>query len=104
MIRNLKEDQGLKDLYEAFSVIDSYELFYNFMLDIATPQEIKGFVERLQIAKILNEKKLSYREINKQTKISLVTITRVARFLNNESYGGYRFILQKIEKLKKDDK
>jgi TrpR-related protein YerC/YecD len=102
MIKNLKEDQGLKDLYEIFSLIDSYELFYNFMLDIATPQEIKGFIERLQIAKILNEKKLSYRQIHDKTKISLVTITRVARFLNHESYGGYKTILKKLEKLKND--
>jgi uncharacterized protein YerC len=41
---------------------------------------------------------LSYREIHKITRASLTTIGRVARFLRDESYGGYRNILKKEKK------
>ena len=39
---------------------------------------------------------MNQREIAKNVKCSIATITRVARFLNQEKYGGYRNILKTL--------
>lgn len=83
------------DLFQAFSLVDTVEEVQNFLIDLCTPSEIKAFKERWEVCQLLNEKKYSYREINKMTGASLTTIGRVARFLNEEKYGGYRAILAK---------
>ena len=67
-----------------------------FFIDLCTPAEIKAFVERWKVCQLLNEKKYSYRQISEITRASLTTIGRVARFLNEENYGGYRKMLEKI--------
>ena len=66
-----------------------------FMKDLCTPQEIKTFAERWHVCKILYQGELSYREINEHTGASFSTITRVARFLKDEEYHGYRKVLEK---------
>jgi uncharacterized protein YerC len=40
----------------------------------------------------------SYREIREITGSSTTTVTRVARFLNDEQYGGYKNLLRKMKK------
>lgn len=65
----------------------------NFLYDVATPQEIADMAVRFQIAKLLWTTQLSYLEIAAQTHTSTTTVTRVARFLNQEEYGGYRQVL-----------
>lgn len=66
---------------------------FNFLHDIATPQEIETLAQRFQIAKLLWTTNLSYVEIANKTGASTTTVTRVARFLNQEPFGGYRQVL-----------
>ncbi len=68
----------------------------NFLHDLCTPQEIRSLNERWRVAQLLNTNTLSYREISEKTGASLTTIGRVARFLKDENYGGYRLMLQKL--------
>ena len=84
------------DLYKAFSNIKTEKEFQNFLKDICTPSEIKALKERWAIAQLLYLGKLSQREIAEKLNVSITTVTRVARFLNHESYKGYKTILNHI--------
>ena len=84
------------DLFEAIAALEDAKDAKNFFTDLCTPAEIKAFIERWRVCQLLSEKKYSYRQINEMTHASLTTIGRVARFLNEENYGGYRKMLEKI--------
>ncbi|MDR0552791.1 MAG: trp operon repressor [Holosporales bacterium] len=84
------------DLFKAFSLLDTPEEAKKFLADICTPQEIKALSERWEVCQLLAPGNLSYREIKEITGTSTTTITRVARFLNNEPNCGYKTILAKI--------
>lgn len=96
---SLDEEQ----LYGAVLELKDVEECFNFFRDLCTPAEIKALKERWRIAQILDEGELSYREIALETGASLATIGRVARFLKDESFQGYRKIIDRV-KLKKVNK
>lgn len=93
----MKIDERFKNLSKILADIDQAQDIQNFMLDLCTPQEIKAMSERWEICCLLHHTRLSYREIHQKTGVSLTTIGRVARFLNNESYEGYKKVLIKGE-------
>jgi TrpR-related protein YerC/YecD len=68
-----------------------------FLTDLCTPAELRALVARWQVAKLLDAGDLSYREISEQTGASTTTVGRVARFLNEESYQGYRIALDRVQ-------
>lgn len=86
----------MKSLYEAFAEIKTEKEFSFFLKDLCTPQEIKDLSERWRIAQLLFDGSLSYREIARQVGVSITTVTRVARFLKDESHQGYAHILNRI--------
>lgn len=88
-------DNEEESLYKAILRLKNLNDCQAFFKDLCTPKEIKDMKERLQIAKLLLQGNLSYREINEKTKVSLTTITRVARFLTQEPYQGYKLVLGK---------
>ena len=67
----------------------------SFLTDLCTPYEIRALKERWKVCQLLAIGDLSYRDIHKITGASLTTIGRVARFLRDESHGGYRNLLKK---------
>jgi TrpR-related protein YerC/YecD len=83
-------------LYKALSALKGPEEMCLFLADICTPKEIDQLAERWEIAKLLDEGKLSYRDIAAQTGASTTTVARVNRFLNQEPHQGYRIALQKL--------
>ncbi len=85
-------------LYEAFLALKSPEEVHVFLKDLCTPQELSSMTERWRICQILHNAPLSYRQIKAEVGASLVTIGRVARFLKEEPYGGYRLLLDRLEK------
>ncbi len=85
-----------KQLYEAILHLSTVEDCYAFFHDLCTPSELAAMVGRWQVVKLLAQGELSYREIYKRTGVSLVTISRVARFLKQESYQGYRKVLGQL--------
>lgn len=91
-----KKTDASPELYEALLLLKTKEEVERFFKDLCTPQEIKALSERWKVCKLLNEKKLSYREIHSSTGASLATIGRVARFLNTEPYHGYQLILERL--------
>jgi TrpR-related protein YerC/YecD len=97
MIETNEKQKRLYFLYRAFSTIEKYEDFNCFIQDLLTPNEIHIICERLEVARLLNEKFGSYKAISEHSGASLVTVTRVARFLKYENNSGYKNILTKIQ-------
>ncbi len=85
-------------LYQAILQLNTPEECTSFFHDLCTPTEITAMSERWKVAQLLNSQTLSYRAIHEKTGISLATIGRVARFLSQEAYQGYRLILDRLNK------
>lgn len=68
-----------------------------FLRDLLTPGEIRTLLERWRVAGLLDEGGHSYREIAEMTGASTTTVTRVARFLTQEPWQGYRTILDRLK-------
>jgi TrpR-related protein YerC/YecD len=83
----------MASLYEAFASIKDEREFESFLRDLCTPAEISAMLERWSIAQLLSDGEMSQRAIAEETGASIATVTRVARFLNIEPYGGYRSVL-----------
>lgn len=82
-----------KELYEAIVKLNTAEDCFAFFHDLCTPAELDAMAGRWEVARLLDKGELSYREIHEKTGVSIATIGRVARFLNQENYKGYRRIL-----------
>jgi TrpR-related protein YerC/YecD len=82
-------------LFQAILMLESEEDCYRFFEDICTINEIHAIAQRLEVAKLLNEKK-TYNEIEEMTGASTATISRINKCL---VYGadGYKLVLSKIE-------
>lgn len=83
------------NLEQVLAEITDKKVMLDFLKDITTPKEFETLQERLNVVCLLN-KGLSYSEIAKKIKTSTTTITRVARFLKDEPYGGYRWVIKNI--------
>ena len=86
----------MKNLNEALLMLKSKNEVDGFLKDLCTPAELKALEERWSVAQLLYEDNLSYREIASKLKTSTTTVTRVARFLSNEPYQGYKKLLERI--------
>ncbi len=91
-------EEALESLSEALLLLEKKEEAMLFLRDLCTPQEILNLSERWRVCQLLNQGNLSYREIHTETGASLATIVRVARFLKNEPFQGYKSVLNKIQK------
>ena len=67
-----------------------------FLIDLCSPAELRALAERWHVARLLDEGRLSYRQISDMTGVSTTTIGRVARFLTNEPHQGYRLVLDRV--------
>ena len=83
-----------KGLYKALASLKTQKQMELFMLDLCTPAELEAFAERWEIANLLHQGKMSYRDIAKETGASTTTVARVNRFLNQEPHKGYKQLLK----------
>ena len=86
----------MKNLNEALLMLKNKNEVDGLLKDLCTPAELKALEERWSVAQLLYEDNLSYREIASKLKTSTTTVTRVARFLSNEPYQGYKKLLERI--------
>lgn len=93
--------QNMSGLHDALLMLKTKEEAHNFLKDLCTPQEISALQERWTVCQLLDSGDLSYRDISRITGASLTTIGRVARFLKEEPYHGYRMMLQRIKQEQK---
>lgn len=80
-------DSAETSLCEALAALSSVEEMRAFLHDLCTPAEIEVMVDRWRVVPHLLEGR-SYREIHERTAVSITTIGRVARYLN-QGNGGY---------------
>ena len=85
----------IDDLFKGILTLKDEEDCYRFFEDICTINEIHSIAQRLQVAKLLNEKK-TYSEIEEKTNASTATISRINKCL---VYGseGYKRVLSKMK-------
>lgn len=87
--------EDIDELFEAVLTLKDSEDCYRFFEDICTINEIHAIAQRLQVAKLLSEKK-TYNEIENLTSASTATISRINKCL---MYGadGYRRVLERLD-------
>lgn len=93
-LKNTDFKEDLDILFKAILKLEDEEECYKFFEDIATINELKSLAQRIQVAKMLREKKV-YTEIAESTGASTATISRVNKCLN---YGqeGYNLVLDRL--------
>jgi TrpR-related protein YerC/YecD len=96
-----QHQQNIDDLCDALLLLKNRQEAQQFLKDLCTPQEMGVLAERWHVCRLLEQGDLSYRDIHNITGASLTTIGRVARFLKDEPYQGYRTILKRVKKQKK---
>lgn len=84
----------IDELFDAVLTLRDREDCYRFFEDICTINEIHAIAQRLQVAKLLSEKK-TYSEIEAMTNASTATISRINKCL---LYGadGYKQVLERL--------
>src|SRR5690625_4835180 len=74
-------------LCHALLTLKDVEEMRAFLRDLCTPAELEALVDRWNVVPyVLNG--MPYRDIHERTAVSITTIGRVARFIN-QGYGGY---------------
>ena len=84
------------DLLDALLSLKSRSEAEAFLADLCTPAEVRALSERWLVARLLNEGELSYRDIAQKAQSSTATVVRVARFLKDMPYQGYRKVLDRL--------
>lgn len=82
-------------LFDAIKSLETREELYKFFEDVCTINEIKAMEQRLQVARMLRQRR-TYLDIASSTGASTATISRVNRSLN---YGnnGYDIVFERIK-------
>ena len=91
--------KDIDELFDGILTLKNREDCYRFFEDICTVNEIHAIAQRLQVAKLLSQKK-TYTEIEEETKASTATISRINKCL---VYGadGYRRVLDRLSEEEK---
>ena len=84
-------------LLAAILTLETQEEVRDFLADLCTPAEVRAFIERLEVARLLDAGDLSYRQIADQAGASTTTVVRVARFLKEMPFKGYRRALDRLK-------
>ena len=74
-------------LHQALLSLRNTDEMAAFLRDLCTPAELEVLVDRWRVVPYLLEG-VPYREIHERTAVSITTVGRVARYLNQGS-GGY---------------
>jgi TrpR-related protein YerC/YecD len=91
-----------RDLCAALLTPRDAEEMARLLADLCTPAEVRILAERWHVAQLLEQGKLSYREIHDATGVSTTTIVRVARFLRQEPHQAYRLAISRVSEGKAD--
>lgn len=92
------KSKEMDNFFEAILSLKDMDECYRFFEDICTINELQAISQRLEVAKMLKDRK-KYIEIAGKTGASTATISRVNRCL---IYGadGYNIILKRLEEKK----
>lgn len=93
------KSEELDYLFEAILCLENVEECYRFFEDICTINEMYSMSQRMQVSKMLSERK-TYIDIADTTGASTATISRVNRCLNYGS-DGYKLVLERLREKKR---
>jgi TrpR-related protein YerC/YecD len=82
-------------LFGAVLTLKSIDECRSFFRDLCTPAELQALADRWAVVALLQQG-VPYREIYKQTGVSVTTIGRVARYLTNGN-GGYSLVAERLK-------
>ncbi|KGI77952.1 YerC/YecD family TrpR-related protein [Oleiagrimonas soli] len=74
-------------LCKALLSLETVEEMRAFLRDLCTPAELEALTDRWSVVPLVLEGR-TYRDIHERTAVSITTIGRVARFIN-QGNGGY---------------
>jgi len=83
-------------LAEAFLAMQTADECRSLLKDLTTPAELEALVDRWRVVRLVDQG-LPYREIHDLTGVSVTTVGRVARFLE-QGNGGYQLALERLKK------
>jgi TrpR-related protein YerC/YecD len=83
-----------RSLCAAIATLNTVDECRAFLRDLCTPAELQALADRWSVVGLL-QSGLPYREINKQTGVSVTTIGRVARYLTSGN-GGYHLASDRL--------
>jgi TrpR-related protein YerC/YecD len=90
-----QEAAAERALLQAVLTLRSIEECRDFFRDLCTPAELQALADRWNVVGLL-QSGLPYREINRQTGVSVTTIGRVARYLAAGN-GGYALAARRLK-------
>jgi TrpR-related protein YerC/YecD len=90
-----QEQQHERALFTAILALGSVEECRSFFRDLCTPTELQAMADRWAVVDLL-EREIPYRDIHRQTGVSVTTIGRVARCLMAGN-GGYRAVSDRLK-------
>src|SRR5438067_7823734 len=91
------QTQEISELCDAMASLRNADEVGRFLRDLCTLTELEAMAHRWQIARRLDEGKLSYVDIAEQVGGSTATVTRVAQWLRHGA-GGYRLALDRLKR------
>ena len=86
-----------KQLFKAISLLETQTECKNFLRDLLTEAELKEFSNRWKVAQML-DKKIAYKEIERETGMSSTTIARIQKWLT-QGMNGYKTMLNRVNNL-----
>lgn len=92
------KSQVMDEFFEAVLLLKDLDDCYRFFEDVCTINELKSMTQRMQVAKLLAEKK-TYSEIEELTKASTATISRINKCLVYGA-GGYELVIDRLKEEK----
>lgn len=93
MERQLRDNEDLRQLFEAISLLEDGSEAALFFRDLCTLGELEALAERWSVAQMIDEG-APYRKISQLTGASTATVTRIAHWLRHGE-GGYRLLLDR---------
>ncbi len=94
-------EEQLKLLTEVLLSLKTEDEARSLLNDLCTIREMQDLGQRLEVARLLR-RQMTYSDIARQTGASTATISRVNRCLVYGA-GGYRTVLERLEKGEEND-
>lgn len=91
---NFLNSLDAKSLFSAILSLKNENECKKFFRDLLTEAELKEFMNRWKVARMLVDK-IPYEEISKETGMSSTTIARISKWLTN-GMGGYQLVFSRI--------
>lgn len=98
MMKNVEKElktKEVKEFYQAILALKNEKECELFLRDLFTFEELQEATRRFRVAKLLT-KNISFRNIEKKTKMSSTTISRINFWLHHGT-GGYMLILKRLK-------